>query len=140
MTLLSQQKKISLPIQETFQQTIQGEGYWVGATVDFIRLHGCPVKCPWCDQEYSNGGIHLPRSLITIDTLITELKSPRVIISGGEPFIHKNLPDLVQAILNSNREVSIETSGAFYQPVSNFCWITLSPKQHINPQQRDSVS
>ncbi len=133
ITLVSQQK-ISIPVQETFQQTIQGEGYWVGTPVDFIRLHGCPVMCPWCDQEYSNGGGHLPRSLQCIDKLISELKSPRVVISGGEPFIHKHLPQLAQAILDSKREVSIETSGAFYQPVSSFCWITLSPKEHLNPK------
>ena len=125
-----------IPVQETFQETIQGEGYWVGASVDFIRLHGCPVGCPWCDQEYGNGGSHLPRSSMSIEKLLSQLCSPRVVISGGEPFIHKNLPLLVQAILDNEKEVSIETSGAFYQPVSNLCWITLSPKEHLNPNYK----
>ena len=55
-----------IPIHETFQETIQGEGYWSGTPSDFIRLAGCPVKCPWCDTGYSNGGIGLPKSLKTI--------------------------------------------------------------------------
>ncbi|MDE5113984.1 MAG: 7-carboxy-7-deazaguanine synthase, partial [Trichodesmium sp. St15_bin1_1] len=29
-----------IPIHETFQKTIQGEGYWAGTPVDFIRLAG----------------------------------------------------------------------------------------------------
>ena len=34
-----------IPIHETFQKTIQGEGYWAGTPVDFIRLAGCSVGC-----------------------------------------------------------------------------------------------
>lgn len=55
---------------------IQGEGYWSGVLVDFIRLHGCPVSCHFCDTGYSDGGKHLPRSLISIPNLISELRSP----------------------------------------------------------------
>lgn len=124
---------IKFLVQETFQETIQGEGYWTGTVVDFIRLYGCPVGCPWCDTGYAHGGKFVERSPKTIKELIAELRSPRVVISGGEPFANKNLPELVQAILDSNRQVSIETSGAFYQDLCDSCWVTLSPKKHISP-------
>lgn len=123
---------IQLPIQETFQSTVQGEGYWTGALVDFIRLSGCPVQCSWCDTGYADGGKQLPRELRSISALIQELKSPRVVVSGGEPFIHKSLPDLVRALLETGKQVSIETSGAVWQPLPEQVWITLSPKQHMN--------
>ena len=42
-------------IHETFQETVQGEGHWVGLPVDFIRLAGCPVGCYFCDTGYANG-------------------------------------------------------------------------------------
>jgi organic radical activating enzyme len=56
-----------------------------------------------------------------------------VVITGGEPFIHKDLPRLCQTILDTGRAVSIETSGAFWQEVPDDVWVTLSPKQHISP-------
>ncbi|MGF1491082.1 MAG: 7-carboxy-7-deazaguanine synthase QueE [Microcoleaceae cyanobacterium] len=123
-----------VPIHETFQQTIQGEGYWVGTPVDFIRLAGCPVRCFYCDTGYSNGGQSLPRNLRSITDLMAELQANRVVISGGEPFIHPQLPELVQAIQATQRQVSIETSGAFWQDIGLQGWVTLSPKQHISPE------
>jgi 7-carboxy-7-deazaguanine synthase len=124
----------SIPVHETFQQTVQGEGYWAGAVVDFIRLAGCPVGCPWCDTGYGDGGRSLPRIERDFTDLLAELQSPRVVISGGEPFIHHNLPDLMAAIAATGRQVSVETSGSFWQPIPDGVWMTLSPKEHLNPR------
>jgi 7-carboxy-7-deazaguanine synthase len=123
-----------LPIHETFGPTIQGEGFWAGIPVDFIRLSGCPVGCSWCDTGYGDGGADLPRQRRVIEDLVAELRSPRGVISGGEPFIHPQLPALVAAIEAREKKVAIETSGAFWQEVSPTAWITLSPKEHISPQ------
>lgn len=121
-----------IAIHETFQNTIQGEGFWAGTPVDFIRLAGCPVRCHYCDTGYANGGAGLPRQVRSFEELIAELRSPRVVISGGEPFIYPQLPDLVSCIEKTNRAVSIETSGSFWQPISSSVWVTLSPKEHLN--------
>jgi 7-carboxy-7-deazaguanine synthase len=126
--------RLEIPVHETFQNTIQGEGYWVGTPVDFIRLAGCPVGCPWCDTGYANGGMNLPRQVRSFEDLITELRSPRVVISGGEPFIYAQLPALINHIEATGRTVSIETSGSFWQEISNSVWVTLSPKHHVNPK------
>ena len=126
--------QIKLPIHETFQSTVQGEGFWTGTLVDFIRLAGCPVGCPWCDTGYANGGKGLPSVQRSIAQLLAELKSPRVVISGGEPFIHRNLPELVAALLACGKQVCIETSGACWQDISPLAWITLSPKEHVSPK------
>lgn len=123
-----------IPVHETFQTTIQGEGYWVGTPVDFIRLAGCPVGCPWCDTGYADGGVGLPRHLISFDELVAELRSPRIVISGGEPFIYSQLPELIKTIEATGRKISIETSGSFWQEISDSVWVTLSPKQHVSPQ------
>ncbi|HAT13633.1 MAG TPA: 7-carboxy-7-deazaguanine synthase [Microcoleaceae bacterium UBA11344] len=126
--------QVKLPIHETFQSTVQGEGYWTGTLVDFIRLAGCPVRCPWCDTGYKNGGKDLPSVARSIAQLLAELQSPRVVITGGEPFIHGDLPELVEALLAADKQVSIETSGAYWLDVSPLAWITLSPKEHVNPK------
>ncbi|MEG3987690.1 7-carboxy-7-deazaguanine synthase QueE [Microcoleus sp. S28C3] len=132
--MLGSNLQVKLPIHETFQCTVQGEGYWTGTLVDFIRLAGCPVRCPWCDTGYANGGKGLPSAPQSIAQLLAQLQSPRVVITGGEPFIHQNLPELVEALLEADKQVSIETSGACWQDVSPQAWITLSPKEHINPK------
>lgn len=125
---------MNILVQETFQNTIQGEGYWTGLPVDFIRLYGCPVGCPWCDTGYSDGGVDLPKQSRSFKELIDELESDVVVISGGEPFIHKSLPELVAALECSGKIVHIETSGARWQTVSDTVWVTLSPKEHISPK------
>ncbi|NET57312.1 MAG: 7-carboxy-7-deazaguanine synthase QueE [Symploca sp. SIO2E6] len=121
-------------IHETFQETIQGEGYWTGTPADFIRLAGCPVRCPWCDTGYSDGGVGLPRLTRSFEELIAQLRSPYVVITGGEPFLHPQLPELVAAIGATGRKVSIETSGTFWREVPQWVWVTLSPKEHVSPQ------
>ncbi len=126
--------QVKLPIHETFQSTVQGEGFWTGTLVDFIRLAGCSVGCPWCDTGYANGGKGLPIVPRSIAQLLAQLQSPRVVITGGEPFIHRDLPELVEALLAADKQVSIETSGAYWLDVSPLAWITLSPKEHVNPR------
>jgi len=124
---------MNILIHETFQQTIQGEGHWVGLPVDFIRLAGCPVGCHFCDTGYANGN-QVKGYQQSIASLLSELKSLNIVVSGGEPFTNKQLPDLVNALLNDNRHVHIETNGSFWQEIDDRVWITLSPKQHLNPK------
>lgn len=126
-------------IHETFQQTVQGEGFYTGTPCDFIRTYGCPVGCYFCDTGYASPDGEYYKKQIkkhrkTIEELIAELKSDLVVISGGEPFINKNLPELCDAIIKTGRKVSIETSGSYWQQVSEEVFITLSPKEHISPK------
>jgi len=126
-------------IQETFQNTIQGEGYNAGKPCDFIRLYGCPVGCFFCDTGYAfpDGPWYknkIPKYIKTIEELIDELKSKLVIISGGEPFIHKNLPQLCKSLIYYKKNIAIETSGSYWQDVPLDVFVTLSPKEHLNPK------
>ena len=83
-------------------ETLQGEGYFTGTACDFIRTYGCPVGCYFCDTGYASPDGEYYKKQIkkhkkTIEELIAELKSDLVVISGGEPFINKNLPELCNA-------------------------------------------
>ena len=131
-------------IQETFQDTIQGEGFHAGTPADFIRTYGCPVGCWFCDTGYSSpdGDYYkktLPKKPYSIEELVSELKSPLVVITGGEPFIHKELGDLCSAILKTGRMVSIETSGSFIQDIPDEVWVTLSPKDNVSPKFQSKI-
>jgi 7-carboxy-7-deazaguanine synthase len=127
-------------VHETFQNTIQGEGFWVGSPCDFIRLYGCPVGCSWCDTGYSSPEEikKIKYSDRTIADLVKETCSQKVIISGGEPLFARDLSFLVAALQEAGKMVHIETSGAAWQstlPILS-SWITLSPKEHISPKYK----
>ena len=115
---------------------------WAGAPVDFIRLYGCPVGCPWCDTGYADGGKGITAQRRSVDDLVAETRSVRVVVSGGEPFSNGGLLPLLEGLIAAHRIVHIETSGAVWrQQVANFIanhrssfWITLSPKQHVSPK------
>ena len=132
---------MKINIQETFQDTLQGEGYHSGRPCDFIRLYGCPIGCFFCDTGYAlpDGEWYkkqISKTTRTFKELIKELKSDYVVISGGEPFIHKNLPELCRALIDAGKDVGIETSGSFWQPIPLEAFVTLSPKWHLNLKYR----
>lgn len=99
-----------LRVTEVFH-SIQGEGTWAGLPCTFIRLTGCPLRCAWCDTEYSFFG----GERRTLDQLIAEVErigTKLVEITGGEPLIHRNAFVLAQRLLDTGYTVLVETSGA----------------------------
>ena len=99
-----------LRITEIFH-SVQGESTWAGLPCTFIRLTGCPLRCVWCDTEYSfHGGEKL--SLDEILARVEEIGTPIVEITGGEPLIHRNAFVLAERLLERGYTVLVETSGA----------------------------
>lgn len=117
---------LTYPIVETFH-SIQGEGAWTGVNAFFIRLGGCDVHCPWCDQKESwNAQRHPLLSLNKLVQLAREANPAIVIITGGEPLMH-DLNPLTQSLKEQGLKVHLETSGT--HPFSGvFDWVTFSPK------------
>jgi 7-carboxy-7-deazaguanine synthase len=99
-----------LRITEIFH-SIQGESTWAGLPCTFIRLTGCPLRCVWCDTEYSfHGGEKM--SLDDIVARAESIGTPLVEITGGEPLIHRNAFVLADRLLDRGFTVLVETSGA----------------------------
>lgn len=99
-----------LRVTEIFH-SIQGESTWAGYPCTFIRLTGCPLRCVWCDTEYSFYG----GAKMTLDELVAkcdEIGTRLVEITGGEPLIHRNAFVLAQMLLDRGYTVLVETSGA----------------------------
>ena len=99
-----------LRITEIFH-SIQGEADAIGWRTVFVRLTGCPLRCVWCDTEYSfyGGDWH------AIDDILAEVASygaKHVCVTGGEPLAQKRCLILLQKLCNAGYEVSLETSGA----------------------------
>jgi 7-carboxy-7-deazaguanine synthase len=98
-----------LTINEIFH-SIQGESYLSGLPFVFVRLTGCHQRCTYCDTEYAfYEGKKLSFEII-LDQ-IQSFKCENVLITGGEPLLQCNTPDLIQLLLDTGYQVSVETSG-----------------------------
>lgn len=128
---ISSNLSYTYPIVETFH-SIQGEGFYTGVNAFFIRLGGCDVYCPWCDQKETWNSQKYPQ--ISVSNLVAKVQNINpaiVIITGGEPLLH-NLDYLTLELHTINQKVHLETSGA--HPFSgNFDWVTFSPKIYKKP-------
>lgn len=124
---------MNYPVVETFY-SIQGEGFWSGAAAFFVRLFGCPVKCPWCDTRDSwEGGERFRMEPGEIAAMASLSSCEFAVITGGEPTIHP-LEELVDAFHFHGIKAHLETSG-FMQKNADFDWITVSPKLHFHSHE-----
>ena len=115
-------------ISEIFY-SLQGEGIYHGVPSTFIRLSGCPMSCTWCDTPYASWK---PEGrLYDIAEILKEIeKNPQtshVVITGGEPYQFKKLPQLVSSVKDLGKTVTIETAGIIYLK-TNADLISISPK------------
>ena len=98
-----------LRVTEIFR-SIQGESTHAGRPCTFVRLTGCPMRCVWCDSEYTfTGGNHF-----SIDDIMAQVNSfgcKLVEVTGGEPLAQKECFALVERLCNDGFEVLVETGG-----------------------------
>jgi 7-carboxy-7-deazaguanine synthase len=99
-----------LKITETFV-SIQGEADAVGWPTLFIRLTGCPLRCVYCDTQYSFHGGQW-RSLDELLQVARDSGVRHVCVTGGEPLAQKSCSELLSALCDAGHAVSLETSGA----------------------------
>ena len=98
-----------LRVTEVFR-SIQGESTHAGRPCTFIRLTGCPMRCVWCDSEYTfTGGEH-----VSLEELIAQVERygcSLVEVTGGEPLAQKEAFLLINKLCEKGFEVLIETGG-----------------------------
>lgn len=129
----NQELKYQYPIVETFH-SIQGEGNWSGTNAFFIRLAGCDVFCPWCDQKETWSMKKYP--LLTVEEIlnkIVNINTKYIIITGGEPLLHDLLP-LTKILKQNGYHTHLETSGSSVFS-GEFDWVTFSPKPYKKTHQ-----
>ncbi|HEY0007035.1 MAG TPA: radical SAM protein [Pyrinomonadaceae bacterium] len=98
-----------LRVTEIFR-SIQGESTHAGRPCTFVRLTGCPMRCVWCDSEYTfTGGEHL-----SIDDVMAQVRAfgcRLVEVTGGEPLAQREAFTLIERLCDEGYEVLIETGG-----------------------------
>jgi 7-carboxy-7-deazaguanine synthase len=97
-------------ITEIFH-SIQGESSFAGQPCVFVRLTGCPLRCAWCDSEYTfYGGTDVP-----LDDVLAKVRSygcRLVEVTGGEPLHQPDAFTLIERLCEEGYELLVETSGA----------------------------
>lgn len=108
----------------------QGTGCLAGMRQDFVRLAGCNIRCPLranCDQPEALGS---KGDDVTIPSIVGNMKTDWLHITGGEPAEHPRLVDLCDYAANNGKRVQVQTSGLIpitwhYKP-----FVSVSPKGH----------
>ena len=99
----------TLRITEVFL-SIQGESSHAGRPCSFVRLTGCPMRCVWCDSEYTfTGGERM--QFDTIFSKLAEFGCNLVEVTGGEPLAQKSVFPFITELCDRGYEVLIETGG-----------------------------
>ena len=115
--------KTDMRINEIFT-SIQGEGFFTGVPAVFVRTSGCNLKCSFCDTNHESG------EEMSIEAILKEVAKSNIrhiVITGGEPTLQPELPQLVEQLHAKGYFIQIETNGT--RPVPTLIdWVTCSPK------------
>lgn len=99
-----------LKVNEIFY-SIQGESTFAGWPCIFIRLTGCNLRCRYCDTKYAYEQGHD----IPLDSILARVKGfacNLIEVTGGEPLIQNEPPDLISALIENGYTVLLETNGS----------------------------
>ncbi len=101
---------MSLLVTEIFY-SIQGESVWSGLPCAFVRLSGCNLRCHYCDTTYAYEPGE-PMGLNEILKRVNRFNCSRLTITGGEPLLQAEMPQLAALLLENGFDVSVETNGS----------------------------
>lgn len=112
--------------------TIQGEGPYMGHPAVFLRLHGCNLRCWFCDTQFSDeDDPDIDQELLgsQVASLMNHKKCNLLVITGGEParwhlgtLIHSIRQNVVRSI------IQVETAGTIWKGWMATVDLVVSPK------------
>ena len=97
-------------VKEIFY-SIQGESTYAGRPCVFVRLTYCNLRCDYCDTEYA----YFEGEEMSVDSVLTRVAKYEcnlVEITGGEPLVQEETPELARRLLENGYAVLVETSGS----------------------------
>jgi organic radical activating enzyme len=109
--------------------TIQGEGPYMGRAAVFLRLHGCNLRCWFCDTKFDDPENPTFELSEIVQAIMDVRQAARmVVITGGEP-MRQNILPLCSLLKELGFLVQIETAGSLWiNGIENFADVVCSPK------------
>jgi len=89
-----------------------------GRVAAVLFTDGCNFRCPYCQNPALVAPVQGADGMLSIDEALTFLESRRgllsaVVISGGEPTLHPDLPALAASIRAMGFLVKVDTNGSY---------------------------
>ena len=108
--------------------SLQGEGFWTGTPMVFVRFSGCNLQCPFCDTAHQDG------VQMTVEEIVAAVRKAggacsRVCLTGGEPLLQVD-GKLIDALHGAGNVLHLETNGTQVVP-DGIDWVTVSPKADV---------
>lgn len=91
--------------------SIQGESSRAGEPCVFVRLTGCNLRCAYCDTRYA----YEQGEFLEISEILERVRNLRcdlVEVTGGEPLLQADTPELIVKLLDADYTVLLETNGS----------------------------
>ncbi|MEW6259209.1 MAG: radical SAM protein [Thermodesulfobacteriota bacterium] len=101
---------MTIDVNEIFF-SIQGESTYAGLPCGFVRLAGCNLSCSYCDTRYAT----IVEERLEIEEILERIRTfgcRRVEITGGEPLLQAETPELIRRLLDTGYTVLLETNGS----------------------------
>lgn len=99
-----------LRVCEIFE-SIQGESSYAGRRSAFVRLAGCNLRCTYCDTRYAyHEGKDL--SVGEVVSAVRRFGCSLIVVTGGEPLIQAETPELITILSDIGCTVLLETNGS----------------------------
>lgn len=104
------------------------KGFMKSSYIDFpgrissvIFTGGCNMRCPYCHNRelVENKGKEIPEEYIIKTLLLRKEFINSVVISGGEPTIHKDLPEFIKKLKGFGFFIKLDTNGTNPEMLKN---------------------
>lgn len=104
------------------------KGFMKSSYIDFpgrissvIFTGGCNMRCPYCHNKelVENKGKEIPEEYIIKTLLLRKEFINSVVISGGEPTIHKDLPEFIKKLKGFGFFIKLDTNGTNPEMLKN---------------------
>lgn len=95
--------------------SVQGEGPMTGYPCIFIRLHGCNLRCSWCDTPYAQD-INTPAVEMNSEEIMKKVSAFEcryIEFTGGEPLLQKGASEMINFFDENGYHTSVETNGSY---------------------------
>ena len=111
-------------VAEIFE-SINGEGPLAGQRALFVRFAGCNIRCSYCDTAWANAPDYAGHEMTVdeISEVIEKAQIRNITITGGEPLLQKEMPQLLRALADKGTHwIETETNGTV--SLTPFCDIS----------------
>ena len=88
---------------------------WEGMVCSVVILQGCNLCCPFCHSHHLISR-EMPREVVPLEDVLNFLHNRKgwtdgVVVSGGEPTVHPELPEFLAAFKSRGLAVKLDTNG-----------------------------